>query len=80
MITGRNWILTQLIEYLEDIISSLTAPLRGFCEDDVSDPPDESLYMEAMQLGIDPATLPPGQLQQAIKDRKASIKNRQNPS
>ena len=73
MTTGSNWFLTQIIEYMEDIISSFTEPFKDFNEKDEADPPDKVLYMEAMQLGIDPATVPPGKLQQAIMDEKAKI-------
>lgn len=73
MTTGSNWFLTQIIEYFEDIISCLTAPFKDLKEQEEPDPPDKVLYMEAMQLGIDPATVPPGKLQQAIMDEKAKI-------
>ena len=73
MAAGKNWILTQIIEYVEDIISCIFSPLAGYSDTDEPDPPDESLYMEAMQLGIDPATVPQGKLHQAIMDWKSKI-------
>lgn len=67
----RNWILSRMAGYLEGIVSGVFAPLSVFDYDEP--PPDKSLYMEAMRAGIDPATVPPGKLRQAILDQKAKL-------
>jgi hypothetical protein len=73
MSTGKNWILDQIAGYIEDIVSCFTEPFKDINEAEEPDPPDKDLYMKAMELGIDPATIPPGKLRQVIADEIAKI-------